>query len=161
VLRGDSREFLQDIRTNHQALKPEISAGSPARKPDLRRTELGLGQSVGLTGRHGSVKSTFFDLIYGSRQPTRGWIEIDGFDLRELDRAQLRSQVALLREGEIFDGSIADNLRLGRALDSGEVRAALAQVGLLEHCLRLPQGLDTRVTSGSSLLSSGQHLDIR
>ena len=114
------------------------------------------GQSTGLTGGHGSGKSTLLDIIYGSRQPTRGWIEIDGFDLRELDRAQLRSQVALLREGELFDGSVADNVRLGRAVDSAEMRDALARVGLLEHCLQFPQGLDTRLTSDGSLLSSAQ-----
>jgi ABC-type bacteriocin/lantibiotic exporter with double-glycine peptidase domain len=114
------------------------------------------GQRIGLAGRHGSGKSTLLDLIFGSRQPTSGVIDIDGFDLRELDRAHLRSQVAVVREGEIFDGTIVDNVRMGRALDSREIRTALAQVGLLEQLLLLPKGLETRVQSGGSLLSSGQ-----
>ena len=118
--------------------------------------EVPPGQHTGLTGRHGSGKSTLLDLIYGFRQATGGSVEIDGFDLRELERARLRSQVALVREGEIFDGSIVDNVRMGRAIDTGEIRAALAQVGLLEHCLLLPKGLETRLQSGGSLLSSGQ-----
>jgi putative ABC transport system ATP-binding protein len=118
--------------------------------------EVQPGQRIGLMGRHGSGKSTLLDLIYGARQVAGGAIEIDGFDLRELDRARLRSQVALVREGEIFDGSIADNVRMGRALDSSEIRSALAQVGLLEYCLLLPKGLETRLPSGGSLLSSGQ-----
>ncbi len=119
------------------------------------------GTRTGIVAHSGSGKSTALNLIYGLLQPQGGAIEIDGFDLRHLSKADLRSQVLLLRHSEIFHGSILDNVRLGaQEKNHAEVREALEQAGILEDILRLPGGLDCELATGGLPLSAGQTVQL-
>jgi ABC-type bacteriocin/lantibiotic exporter with double-glycine peptidase domain len=63
----------------------------------------------------------------------------------------------LVRDVESFHGSVAGNVRLGRPnISTADVRKALADVGLLEDVLRLPQQLDSQLTSSGYPLTSTQ-----
>ncbi len=116
--------------------------------------EVQPGDRLAVTG---TGKTTLFDLLYGLREPSGGVIELDRRDLRELDRAALRAHVALVRGAEIFNGTVADNLRLADArLSSAEMREALDRVGLLETIQAMPDGLQTRLTTGGPQLSKGE-----
>ena len=66
------------------------------------------GDRIAITGSAGSGKSTLLDLLFGLRTPTRGHINMMGVQLRELDPDALRRLVALVREIEVFEGSVAD-----------------------------------------------------
>ncbi len=115
------------------------------------------GSHVAIIGAHGAGKSTFLDLLYGLRQPSAGKIMVDGVALREIEPQAWRAQVEFVREIEIFDGSVLDNVRLGRVgLDEDEVREALAAVALDEVVARLPEGLHTALATGGAPLSPGQ-----
>jgi ABC-type bacteriocin/lantibiotic exporter with double-glycine peptidase domain len=115
------------------------------------------GTWVGVTGKPGSGKSLLLDVLYGLRPPARGHVEIDQVDPFDVRPDVLRQFVALARPGEFFEGTLAENVHLHRPeLDSARVRRALELVGLLDDALRLPQGLDTRLTSGGAPLSSTQ-----
>jgi ABC-type bacteriocin/lantibiotic exporter with double-glycine peptidase domain len=115
------------------------------------------GSRVALVGPNGSGKTTFAELMLGLRTPQAGWIEIDRIDLRDLDPVALRDQLAVVGPLEIFEGTIAENLRVGRPhLGLHELRQALADVGLLEDALRLPQGLETPLVAGGAPFSLGQ-----
>jgi ABC-type transport system involved in cytochrome bd biosynthesis fused ATPase/permease subunit len=82
--------------------------------------------------------STVLSLLAGLRQPDSGTIRIDDVDLRSWHLESLRSGVALVRGGEILEGTIADNVRLGRPeVRADEIRGAMARVGLLEEVLAL------------------------
>ena len=115
------------------------------------------GDRIAITGTSCSGKSTLLDLLFGLRTPTQGQITLLGVELRELRLGTLRQHVALVRDVEVIAGSVADNVRLGRIqLAAADVRGALAAVGLLDDILRLPQQLDTPLTSTGRPLSSTQ-----
>ncbi len=115
------------------------------------------GRRVALIGPNGAGKSTLVDLIYGMRAPTKGRIVIDGVDLRDISLGSLREHVALVRGAEIFEGTVEENVRMGRAEVSAEdVRRALSAVGLLDGLLAQPDGLKRRLTTGGPELSHGQ-----
>ena len=115
------------------------------------------GDRVALLGPNGSGKSTLIDLLFGLRTPTSGYIEIDGTDLRDLRLESLREHVAVVKGIEIFEGSILDNVAIGREeLSNADVRRALQRAGLLEELLELREGLNTWLGTGGSPLSLGQ-----
>ena len=112
---------------------------------------------VAVIGPSGSGKSTFLQLLYGLRTPSRGFIQFDGIDLRQLNLSALRSQIALVQQLDLMMGSILENVRWGRSrLTIADVNSALAAVGLLDTALRLPSGLDTQISPDGSPLSGGQ-----
>ncbi len=116
------------------------------------------GEQVAVVGPAGSGKSTLADLLYGMRSPSEGFIRFDGNDIRELHLDSVRRDVALVRDIEIFDGTIAENIHLGRSevLDA-DVQRILRSVGLDVEISRLPEGLATRLTRGTGFpLSESQ-----
>lgn len=119
--------------------------------------EIAAGARVVLYSGLGEGKSTLIDLLYGLRLPSEGTIEIDGHDYRDLSVAALRRQMALVRHAEIFQGTLADNVRLGdNTVSTGEIREALTRVGLGDALLALPEGLQTVLNTGGLPLSQGQ-----
>ncbi|MBK8094941.1 MAG: ATP-binding cassette domain-containing protein [Verrucomicrobiaceae bacterium] len=118
---------------------------------------LPAGSRVAIVGPHGSGASSLLDILFGLRQPTEGHVSIDGLDLRSWYLEALRESVMLLRRDEIVDGSIIENLRLGR-VDVGldEIRQALERVGLLDVLLHRPEGLNLRLKVGGAPLSGNQ-----
>lgn len=130
-----------------------------ARAPLFENVSLSIasGARVAVVGPSGAGKSTLVDLLFGTRVPKAGRIDIDGVDLRDLDLAALREQIALVRDVEIFDGTIAENVRVGRPdVNGNDVRAALEAVGFYAEVTALPEGLDTRLHTGGAQLSQGQ-----
>jgi ABC-type bacteriocin/lantibiotic exporter with double-glycine peptidase domain len=117
------------------------------------------GARVAIVSAAGYGASTLLDLPFGLRRPQQGMVLVDGLDLRHWDLAALRQQVALVRGAEIVEGTIADNVRLGRddvSLD--DVRRALECVGLIQAVLQFPDGLDTQLKPGGRPLSNTQRI---
>jgi ABC-type multidrug transport system fused ATPase/permease subunit len=115
------------------------------------------GERVAIVGPSGAGKSTLVELLYGVREPSVGHIELDGVDVRDLELQHLRDQVATAAVPEAFNGTILDNVRLGRETVSlSEVRSALKRAALLDEILLLPDGIHTKLTSGGAPLSDGQ-----
>lgn len=134
-----------------------VSAGDSLTLIEGAQLEGEPGARIGLIGATGSGKSSLLDLLYALKQPARGRVEIDGRDYRELSLDGLRDQIALVRDPQIFEGTVLENLRLGRVeLSQERAREALEEVGLLEHVMRLPDGIHTRLATGGAPLSAGQ-----
>lgn len=116
------------------------------------------GQRVAIVGRSGAGKSTLLSLACRLRDPTAGAVRWDGVDLRELDLASLRSQIAVVtQEPFLFDDTVAGNLRFGRpGATDAEVEAAARAANAHEFIVALPQGYQTRVDELGMRLSGGQ-----
>jgi len=116
------------------------------------------GEKVALIGRVGSGKSTMLRLLMGLYQPASGAVLLDGIDLRQLDPADLRANVASVSQDVmLFYGSLRDNITFGLpfASDSAVLQAA-ETAGLLEFVNRHPRGFDMPVGERGELLSGGQ-----
>jgi ABC-type multidrug transport system fused ATPase/permease subunit len=116
------------------------------------------GRSTALVGVSGAGKSTLARLLLRLHDPTSGRITLDGHDLRDLDPAELRSNIAIvLQETLLLDDSVTENIRAGRADATDEEVVAAAQAAdAHEFIQRLPDGYATRVGQRGRLLSGGQ-----
>jgi len=118
---------------------------------------IGPGERVALIGPNGAGKSTLADVLFGLRVPESGWVEIDGIDIRSLRLDSLREHVALVKGVEIIEGTVLDNLRMGRdEISLIQIRKVLEKVGLLETILAFPEGLNTPLWGEGKPLSLGQ-----
>ncbi len=118
---------------------------------------LAAGERVALDGNSGHGCTTLTELLFGLRAPQHGMITIDGVDYRDLRWDSLREQIAIVSRIEIFDGSISDNIRMGRdGLLFGDLRQVLREVNLFDQVMRLPRGLDTQLRTGGNPLSASQ-----
>ena len=103
------------------------------------------GSSLALVGPSGGGKSTVLRLLLRQLQPQFGSLQVDGIDLNNTDREKWLRQVALVpQETDLFDLSIADNIRLGRLVPrcGGDGRRQATELG---SAASLPEGLNTVV----------------
>ena len=129
--------------------------------PDVLRDislEIKPGELIGIVGRSGSGKSTLARLLQAMHSPRTGIIKIDGIDIRELDKAHLRTSIGIvLQENYFFQGSIRDNIRLTRPSAGVEdVITAARLAGAHDFVSALPRGYDTLLEENASNLSGGQ-----
>jgi putative ABC transport system ATP-binding protein len=115
--------------------------------------------SAALMGPQGSGCSTLLDVLLGLRYPESGHVSIDGLDLRSWYLEKLRSCVMLIRNTDIVNGTILENIRLGRPeIDQEHVNDALKLAGLWDDIMVMPLGIHTPLVTGGLPLSSRQRI---
>ncbi len=120
--------------------------------------EIRRGIKIGIAGENGSGKSTLVNLLLRFYDPTRGALEIDGIDLRDVRVSDLRNLIGLVsQEVVIFDQSIAENIGCAkRGATRAEIEIAARAAGCHDFITQLPQGYETRVGERGVRLSGGQ-----
>ena len=116
------------------------------------------GEVVALVGPNGAGKSTLVTLIPRFYDPTEGRILIDGIDLRDVTRRQLRQHIGIVpQETQLFSGTIYENIRYGRpTATTDQVRAAAEAANADTFIRAFPDGYDTLVGERGIKLSGGQ-----
>jgi ABC-type multidrug transport system fused ATPase/permease subunit len=116
------------------------------------------GRTVALVGPTGSGKTTLMMLIPRLYDVTRGAVLVDGVDVRDVDSASLRKEVAVVSDDAfLFSATLRDNVAYARPEASDEqVVAAAERAGLDGLIDDLPDGLDTLVGERGLTLSGGQ-----
>jgi len=116
------------------------------------------GTSVGIEGTTGAGKTTVISLLTRLYDPTEGRIQLDGVDLRDYGRDDLRRQFAVvLQESVLFSASVAENIAYADPHASREqIIAAARAANAHEFIERLPRGYDTEVGERGLKLSGGQ-----
>jgi ABC-type multidrug transport system fused ATPase/permease subunit len=120
--------------------------------------DISAGQTVALVGETGAGKTTVARLLARFYDPNAGRVLLDGVDLRDLPDQVLRREVVLItQESFLFEGTVAENIRLGRPRASdAEVEAAARAIGAHEFIAALPDGYATKVGKRGGRLSAGQ-----
>ena len=120
--------------------------------------DIPAGQTVALVGETGAGKTTIARLLGRFYDPRSGRVTVDGVDLRQLPDSMLRSEVIVItQENFLFEGSVADNIRLGRPdAPAAEVEKAARMIGAHDFIAALPEGYDTSVGKRGGRLSAGQ-----
>ena len=140
---------LEDVR---------FSYGNDA--PSLKGVNLSVpvGRSIALVGPSGCGKSTVLSLMLRFRDPQVGRLTLDGVDLRRASQASLRAQIApVFQDSFLFDTTIRENIRLGRAdATDADVEAAARDAEIHDFIASLPEGYDTPVGERGARLSGGQ-----
>ena len=129
-------------------------------RPVLRDVSFDVepGQTVALVGPTGAGKTTIASLIPRFYDATEGSVKLDGRDVREYARKDLRENIGIvLQEPFLFSGTIGDNIRYGR-LDAPqeEIEDAARAVSAHDFIAALPDGYETVLGEGGSSLSQGQ-----
>jgi ATP-binding cassette subfamily B multidrug efflux pump len=137
-----------------------VSFGYDPQRPVLSDVsfEVPAGTSLAIVGKTGAGKTTVASLIPRFYDVTAGVVRVDGHDVKDLARAGLRRQMAMvIQESFLFTGTIAENIAFGRPdATREEVVAAAKAVYADEFISALPQGYDSPVEEGGAGLSHGQ-----
>ncbi|MEU6189129.1 ABC transporter ATP-binding protein [Nocardia sp. NPDC047038] len=116
------------------------------------------GQRVAIVGPSGAGKSTLLQLLARFYDVDDGAVRVGGVDVRAISTEVLMERIAVVFQNVyLFDGTIEENVRLGRPdATESDVRAAATAAGLDEVIDRLPGGWATNVGEGGALLSGGE-----
>jgi ABC-type multidrug transport system fused ATPase/permease subunit len=116
------------------------------------------GESLAVVGATGSGKSTLINLLCRFYDIQKGEIRIDGLPIQEMNKQDLRSQIALVQQDVfLFSGNVEDNIRLGNPDMSRDQVHAIAQAVNSHHFIDdLPMKYDQEINERGSRLSQGQ-----
>ena len=120
--------------------------------------EAKAGQTIALVGPTGAGKTTLINLLMRFYEVGDGCISIDGRDLRDIPKADLRHRLGLvLQDTFLFSDTVMENIRYGRLDATDEEVIQAAQLADADHFIRqLPQGYQTVLSERASNLSQGQ-----
>jgi ATP-binding cassette subfamily B protein len=120
--------------------------------------DIPAGQTVAMVGETGAGKTTIARLLGRFYDPRSGRVTLDGIDLRQLTDSVLRTEIIVItQENFLFEGSVAQNIKLGRPdAAAGDVETAARMIGAHDFISALPEGYDTPVGKRGGRLSAGQ-----
>jgi glucan exporter ATP-binding protein len=146
-LRGQI-EF-KDVTYSYDGKRPAVQDLNFVAKP---------GQTVALVGATGAGKSTALALLHRAFDPQTGAIKIDNIDIRDMTLIGLRRNIGVVfQEIMLFDRSVAENLRVGKAdATEEEMRAACERAQVLDVVERNPEGFATAVGERGRMFSGGE-----
>jgi len=147
---GNGRVELRDVTLEYEG----------TRRPALHDVslEVAAGTTVALVGATGSGKTTLVQLIPRLYDVTSGAVLVDGADVRDVDVAALRHEIAVVDDNPfLFSATVAENIAYARADASPEdIERAAHRAQAHGFITRLPEGYETRVGERGLTLSGGQ-----
>lgn len=153
---GESKVFsargnieFKDVRFKYATRDKEVLQGLSL--------EVLPGQTIALVGTSGCGKSTSIGLLTKLYRASEGEILIDGHNIDMLDAKMLRQQIGVVQqEPKLFDGTIMENIRLGRNVDQHTIETAAEIANASGFIEKLENGYETRLGPGGVQLSGGQ-----
>ncbi len=119
---------------------------------------LKAGEKVAIIGRIGSGKSTLARLLLRLYDPNEGAIKADGFDLQQLDPADIRNNICYIaQDAQLFFGTVRDNITMGmESVEDADVVAAATNAGIIDFINAHPLGFNMPIGERGETLSGGQ-----
>jgi ATP-binding cassette subfamily B protein len=146
---GPGRVEFRDVSLRYDGSDPALTGVS---------LEVPAGRTVALVGPTGSGKTSLVALVARLYDPTDGAVVVDGADLRSVDVASLRSEVAFVAdESFLFSATVAENIAYARPeATREEIESAARRAQAHDFISRLPDGYQTMVGERGLTLSGGQ-----
>ncbi len=143
------RVVFDDVSFRYDADRPLIDNLSLVAEP---------GRTVAIVGQTGAGKTTLVNLIMRFYELDSGRITIDGVDIAQMRRAELRDDFGMvLQDTWLFGGTIRDNIVYGRPTATDEELLTAARASYVDRFVRsLPDGYDTVISDDASNLSAGE-----
>jgi ATP-binding cassette subfamily B protein len=168
----DTEEYdgkvVGDMTVRDEAAKPSMDAPavelanvhfSYGAEPVLRGVDLRVprGATVAVVGATGSGKSTVIKLLTRLYERTRGAIKLDGVDVRDIPLPELRRRITVVSQDNIlFNGTLADNIALGKPYERARLDEAIRRVGLDRALVRRGADVTAKVAERGSNFSAGE-----
>jgi ATP-binding cassette, subfamily B, bacterial len=137
-----------------------VTFGYDKHRPVLNGVNLEVqpGEMIGLVGHSGAGKSTLINLLMRFYDVNEGAILVDGVDLRDITRDDVRQQIGVvLQEPYLFHGTIFDNIAYGKpGASPDEIMAAAKAAYAHDFIVSFPDGYDTIVGERGTRLSGGE-----
>jgi ABC-type bacteriocin/lantibiotic exporter with double-glycine peptidase domain len=148
----ETNENPTTFRSREKGFSIEVS-GLTFHYPDGRQNvirdlslQVSPNEKIGITGSSGAGKNTFIKLLLGLYRPNEGVIVYDGLPLENYDIVSIRENIsACYQETKIFDGSILENLTMGKEYDTDRLFEVLDITGLSNVIPAFPEGLHTLI----------------
>lgn len=155
---GEETGLLTDIKGKVEI--ENLSFGYDPEKPIIKDLNIRIneGELVAIVGETGAGKTTIINLLMRFYDPQRGRILIDGQDISQISRDNLRLAFAMvLQDTWLFSGSIYDNIAYGsEAASKAEVVKAARSARMHNYITKLPLGYNTIIEEGGTNISKGQ-----
>lgn len=146
-------DFLQEISLEQVSFKYED-------EPVFKDFSLNIpkGSTIALVGQSGSGKSTLANLITRFYDVTGGKITLDGVDIREMSKKDVRNLMGLVtQESILFNDTVFNNIRMGKAEATEEEIMEAARIANAHDFIKeLPKGYHSNIGDGGNKLSGGQ-----
>ena len=130
------------------------------KKPLIKNLNLDIkhGQNVAIVGPTGAGKTTIVNLLMRFYDPQSGKISIDGYDISEISREDIRGLFGMvLQDTWLFGGTVAENVAYGKPEATREEIISACDEAYCDHFIRtLPQGYDTVIGDDTTNISGGQ-----
>ncbi len=157
---GEPQLLPEPVKGNIQIKELEFAYPSRLDTPILHNIDVNIkaGETVALVGPSGAGKSTFFQLLMRFYDPTAGSIAVEGIDIRDLDLASLRKQMALVSQDvTIFSSNALENIRYGASdRTCEEIKQAARAAHADEFISAMDKGYETYLGERGVRLSGGQ-----
>lgn len=159
--RPEGSSFLHRPQLAGDIVFEQVSFHYPAQKGQALKDvsfKIATGERVAILGKIGSGKSTLQRLVLGLYHPDSGSVQVDGSDVRQIDPADLRRNIAYVsQEPRLFYGTLRENIALGRpGASDDQVLAAARAAGVDAFIKNHPSGYGMAIGEGGKGLSGGQ-----
>ena len=115
------------------------------------------GETLAIVGPSGSGKSTLANLLPRFYNYSSGKVLIDGIELKKISKRSVRSLIGIVgQESILFNGTIRDNILLGKKIDDEEVYEALKTANAIDFINEFSNKLDHKIADNGANLSGGQ-----
>jgi ATP-binding cassette subfamily C protein LapB len=156
-----SAQFLPHTRIRGELEFRDVSFKYPGQQTgglDAMSFRIRPGEKVAFIGRVGSGKTTLSKLIQGLRQPSEGVVLVDGCDLRQYDKADLRRHIGtVLQDVWLISGTVSHNIAMGGMRPSQEDIVWASKVGGVHDFIAShPDGYNLKLAERGEGLSGGQ-----
>lgn len=150
---------INDIKSFKQKIEMKNISFSYGETEVLKNISLNIkkGETLAIVGASGSGKSTLANLLPRFYNYNSGELLIDGNELRNISKKSIRSLIGIVgQESILFNGSIRDNILLGKQIDDDEVYNALKTANALDFINEFDDKIDHKIADNGVNLSGGQ-----